>query len=79
MLKDDLVDAISRNESHGVFFYLSLNPRMRKIILRKRDISYSSSHVGRYLPFVAELEIRELDFVCTVGVMLVPRLRTDRP
>jgi hypothetical protein len=27
---------------------------------------------------VAELEIRELDFVCTVGVMLVPRLRTDQ-
>jgi len=33
---------------------------------------------GRYLPFVVELEIRELDFVYAVGVMLVPRLRTDQ-
>jgi hypothetical protein len=32
---------------------------------------------GRYLPFVAEVEIRELDFAYAVGVMLVPRLRTD--
>jgi hypothetical protein len=32
---------------------------------------------GRYLWFVAEVEIRELDFAYAVGVMLVPRLRTD--
>jgi len=33
---------------------------------------------GRYLPFVAEVEMRELDFAYAVGVMLVPRLRTDQ-
>ena len=27
---------------------------------------------------MAELEIRELDFVYAVGVMLVPRLHTDQ-
>jgi len=27
---------------------------------------------------VAEVEIRELDFAYAVGVMLVPRLRTDQ-
>jgi hypothetical protein len=32
---------------------------------------------GRHLPFVAEVEIRELDFAYAVGVMLVSRLRTD--
>ena len=33
---------------------------------------------GRHLPFVAGVEIRELDFAYAVGVMLVPRLRTDQ-
>ena len=37
-----------------------------------------TSVCGRYLPFVAEVEIRELDFAYAVGVMLVPRLRTDQ-
>lgn len=33
---------------------------------------------GRDPPFVAEVEIRELDFAYAVGVMLVPRSRTDQ-
>ncbi len=47
-------------------------PRNSLMDWKKRELC------GRYLPFVVELEIRELDFVYAVGVMLVPRLRADQ-
>jgi len=51
---------------------------MPKIFLERKDICNLITEFGRHLPLVVELEIRELDFVYAVGVMLVPRLRTDQ-
>ena len=46
--------------------------------IRIEEKPTNSLDFGRYLPFVAEVEIRELDFAYAVAVMLVPRLRTDQ-
>jgi len=74
--------ALTKTVPPTFYFHAALgSSRYEKGLWNARSIGLKTGKrglCGRYFPFVAEVEIRELGFSYVVGVMLVPRLRTDQ-